>query len=104
MLYSLIFLISILAACSYNPNEETSKINVICQIKDTVSLNEPINLNYSLTYDDQHHEESEIIFEEWESANKNNSKMLQSEKLDDGNYTHDYTSEKSGIYEIAAQR
>ena len=102
MLYSLIFLISILAACSYNPNEETSKINVNCQIKDTVSLNEPINLNASLTYDDQPREEAEIIFEVWESGNKNNSKMLQAENLGDGNYTHDYTFEKAGIYEIAA--
>src|SRR5690625_6461835 len=94
MLYSLIFLISILAACSYNPNEETSKINVNCQIKDTVSLNEPINLNASLTYDDQPREEAEIIFEVWESGNKNNSKMLQAENLGDGNYTHDYRSEE----------
>src|SRR5699024_7914942 len=87
---------------SYNPNEETSKINVNCQIKDTVSLNEPINLNASLTYDDQPREEAEIIFEVWESGNKNNSKMLQAENLGDGNYTHDYTFEKAGIYEIAA--
>src|SRR5699024_2562171 len=101
MLYSLIFLISILAACSYNPNEETSKINVNCQIKDTVSLNEPINLNASLTYDDQPREEAEIIFEVWESGNKNNSKMLQAENLGDENYTHDYTFETAGINEIA---
>src|SRR5690625_2059977 len=102
MLYSLVFLFSILAACIYNPNDETSKINVNCQIKDTVSLNEPINLNASLTYDDQPREEAEIIFEVWESGNKNNSKMLQAENLGDGNYTHDYTFEKAGIYEIAA--
>jgi len=63
MLYSLIVLISILAACSNNTNDNLSKINVNCQIKDTVSLNEPVNLNASLTYDDQPSEEVEIIFE-----------------------------------------
>src|SRR5699024_12565730 len=79
MLYSLIFLISILAACSYNLNEETSKINVNCQIKDTDSLNEPINLNASLTYDDQPREEAEIIVEVWESGNKTRGKVLKPE-------------------------
>ncbi|GAF64446.1 FixH family protein [Alkalihalobacillus trypoxylicola] len=107
--FLLLLSISLLMACS-NSDEQTTQPDSLVPVEvsiqlpnESLDINEEITLGAVVTHGEEVVEDAyEVIFEVWESGNKEDSEMIEAEHVGSGLYENTYSFTNEGLYNVQA--
>lgn len=107
-LITLVFIVTVFAACSndseeVDESEELKMLDVDFELPETADVGEAVELKATVTYgDDDVIDAEQMEFEYWKDGDKDNSTFVDGENNEDGTYTAEVSFEEEGVYEIYA--
>lgn len=103
-----LMLVFLLAACgeedsSAGTGEMTQEVEVEFNTEETAEPGAPVLLSATVTQGAEPVEDAdEVVFEVWQSGDRENSEMLEGAHTEDGVYEHSWTVGEEGLYFIQA--
>lgn len=108
LLFALIAMLTVLAACSGEAQteeddaEELHELLVDFDVPEEADVDETVELKATVTYGDEKVSDAKLDFEYWEEENEDDSTMVEAKNHEDGTYTAEVTFEDDAVYEVYA--